>query len=74
MLMNVNIIGRTKHEQNQVERELKAKGSLWPRLDILHRYPFTKEEFEKAETARAIVARFAAKVARLAKAVKVPGY
>ena len=63
----LNIIERTKEQQEAVERELLIRGSLWPCFPILRQYVFTRSEFEEAKQARNLIDAHRTKIQTLWK-------
>lgn len=63
----LNLLGRTREQQENVDRELEASGSLWPRIPILYEFVFTKGELEAADAARRTLTAFRKKVQELAQ-------
>lgn len=57
-----NIVGRTKKQQEKIDADLKAKGSLWPPLDILHKFNFTRKELNAVERAKKVLQTYHRKV------------
>lgn len=53
----VNISGRTQKQQESVEAKLLKQGSLWGRFEILHKYVFTRKEFNQVRKAQEIILR-----------------
>lgn len=45
----LNILGRTKEEQDSIDRELKERGNLWGKIGILYDYKYREEEIEEVE-------------------------
>ena len=58
----INIVGRTRKEQNLRDRQDTEKGSLWGEMKLLNQYVFTHEEFEAIRLARKILSSFDKKV------------
>lgn len=63
--MKKNIIGRTKIQQEKIELDIIAKGSLWPKLEILHKFDFTTKEFNLVQKSKQILQSFSAKLNNL---------
>lgn len=43
----LNILGRTKEEQDSIDRELKERGNLWGKIGILYDYKYREEEIKE---------------------------
>ena len=68
MLGAVNIVGRTQNQQEKVEAKLLKQGSLWGRFEILHKYVFTRKEFNQVKKAQGIILRHKEKRMKLVDA------
>ena len=52
----LNIIGRTKIQQEKKEAKLLKQGSLWPKFKIFDFYVFSRKELNDVKKAQKIIA------------------
>ena len=65
LLGTVNLSGRTQKQQENIELRLLKEGSLWGRLDILHKYIFTRKELNCVKKAKGVIEQHKVKCTRL---------
>jgi len=57
-----NLLRRTKKQQEKIDADLLAKGSLWPQLEILYKFIFTRKELNEVARAKRILQIYHKKV------------
>jgi hypothetical protein len=57
-----NLFGRTQKQQDKIEAKLLSEGSLWPQLDILHKFIFTRKELNAVKRAKRVLHEYHKKV------------
>lgn len=55
LLGTVNLSGRTKKQQEGIETKLLKAGSLWGKIDCLHKYIFTRKELNGVKRAKEVI-------------------
>lgn len=65
----VNIAGRTKKQQKNVDAALKSSGSIWPKLPIFYKFIYTKKQHKKLTKYRTKMVTLEAKIAEIETAV-----
>ena len=50
-----NILKKTKIQQEKIDNNLKKRGSLWPKFNILYQFSWTLKELNNLKRAKKVI-------------------